>query len=144
MKIILDGILDLELRGYLLSQEGIDDVDIIVKDFISEISIKFNKKITPLIIMKYIDLFQKNQCSTMLSFKKDESNDFNILKYNVKNMCCEYCYKGLIYDLFENEFINSVKSNFDFYKSKFDIELIIEYDKNYSKEDLIKYIEEKI
>ena len=31
----------------------------------------------------------------------------NKLKYNVDDMCCEYCFKGLIEALFENEYINS-------------------------------------
>lgn len=59
-------------------------------------------------------------------------------------MCCEYCYKGLVQELFENELINSVKSNFDFSKPAFNIKFSIEYDKNYSEDELKKYIEERI
>ena len=62
------------------------------------------------------------------------------LKYTIEDMCCEYCYKNLVYELFVNEFVKSVKSNFDFNKPAFNIEFIIEYDQNYKEDDLIKYI----
>ena len=58
-------------------------------------------------------------------------------------MCCEYCYMGLVMDLFENDKIKSVKSNFDFNKPAFNIEFLIEYNENYSEQELIKYIKEK-
>ena len=46
-------------------------------------------------------------------------------------------------DLFENENVKSVKSNFDYKNPAFNIEFIIEYDKNYTKQELIEYIKEK-
>ena len=45
-------------------------------------------------------------------------------------------------DLFDNKKIKSVKSNFDYYKSAFNIEFIIEYDSSYKEDDIIKYIKE--
>ena len=50
---------------------------------------------------------------------------------------------GLVMDLFENDKIKSVKSNFDFNKPAFNIEFLIEYNENYSEQELIKYIKEK-
>ena len=47
-------------------------------------------------------------------------------------------------DLFENDKVKSVKSNFDYKKPAFDIEFIIEFNDNYSEEELINYIHEKI
>lgn len=58
-------------------------------------------------------------------------------------MCCKYCYMGLVVNLFENDRIKSIKSNFDFAKPVFNIEFIIEYDEEYKDEDIVIYIKEK-
>ena len=39
MKMVFDAVFDEELRKYLLTQEGINNVELIVKDFISELII---------------------------------------------------------------------------------------------------------
>ena len=57
-------------------------------------------------------------------------------------MCCEYCYKGLVQDLYNNKYIKSVKSNFDFNKPAYNINFEIEYDKMYGEEELIDYIKD--
>lgn len=88
--------------------------------------------------MKYIELFQKNKYSILFEFDKGTIGDCRLLKYTIDDMCCEYCYKGLIMDLFENEKIKSVKSNFDFNKPAFDIEFLIEYSEDYSEQELIQ------
>ena len=49
-------------------------------------------------------------------------------------MCCDYCYRGLIMDLFENENIKSVKSNFDFNMPAYNIQFIIQYDEKYTED----------
>ena len=143
MKLILDDFINEELKEYLLMQDGVDSVVIDNENFLTILNIKYNKKSPPEIIMKYIELFQKNKYSILFEFDKGTIGDFKVLKYTIDDMCCEYCYKGLIMDLFENKKIKSVKSNFDFNKPAFDIELIIEYAKEYNKEELIKYIKDK-
>lgn len=141
MRIILDEIVENDLKEYLLSQEGINKVDYIVKDFISEINIDFYENITPSIVMNFINLYLDNDYPVLLEFNKEIKEDFKILKYKIDDMCCEFCYKFLIEKLFNNNSIISVKSNYDFYKPAFNIEFIIEYDKNYSEDELIRYIE---
>ena len=89
-------------------------------------------------------MFQKNEVPIMLEFDKGTKKHFNILKYMINDICCEYCYKGLIQDLFDNEFIISVKSNFDFNKPAFNIEFFIEYSFDYDESKLIQYIKEKL
>jgi copper chaperone CopZ len=143
MKLILDDIVNEELKKYLLMQDGIDDVVFDNENFLAKLNIEYNKKTTPEIIMKYIELFQKNKYSILFEFDKGTMGDFRLLKYTIDDMCCEYCYKGLIMDLFENEKIKSVKSNFDFNKPAFDIEFLIEYNEDYSEQELIQYIKEK-
>ncbi len=142
MKLILDDLINEELKDYLLTQIGITDVEFNKENRLTTLDIKYNEKTTPWIIMKYIELFQKNEYSILFGFDKSTIGDFKVLKYTIDDMCCDYCYRKLVMDLFENENIKSVKSNFDFNIPAFNIEFIIEYDEKYKEEDLIKYIKE--
>ena len=142
MEIKLDGTTNPELKDFLLSQEGIINVEIDYDDHFTKLNISFNEKTSPSIIMKFIDLFEKNNYSSLVEFDKEYKGQTKILKYVVDDMCCEYCYMGLVMDLFENDKIKSVKSNFDFKMPAFNIEFTIEYDEKYKEEDLIKYIKE--
>jgi len=150
MKIILDDTLDSklgdELKIFLLEQVGIVSVNFIVfdKSLVTELNIKFNDQTSPLTIMRYIDLFQNYNYSMMLEFDKENDNEFKTLKYVVDDMCCENCYKSLVKDLFENNSIKSVKSNFEFNKPAFNIEFIIEYNQNCEEKELIEYIKSKL
>ena len=91
MKIIIDDVVLDELKDYLLSQDGINSVDINIYGWQSEINIDFDKRITPLIIMKHIDLFLDNKFSKLVSFDKKIKGNFKKIKYIVDDMCCEYC-----------------------------------------------------
>ena len=143
MKIKLDGTINPELKDFLLSQEGIINVEINYDDYFIKLNIKFNEKTNSNIVMKYIELFEKYKYSNLVEFNKEYEGKIKILKYIIDDMCCEYCYMGLVMDLFENDKIKSVKSNFDFKMPAFNIEFTIEYDEKYKEEDLIKYIKEK-
>ena len=142
MKIKLDDSVSPEIKDFLLSQEGITNVDINYDDYFISLDIKFNQTTTPLIVMKYIDLFQKNKHSKLVEFDKEYIGKIKILKYMIDDICCENCYMELVMDLFENNKIKSVKSNFDF-KNTFNIEFLIEYDESYNEKELIEYIKEK-
>ena len=139
----LDCIVSPELKDFLLSQEGITNVEIKYDDYFSKLNIKLNKKTNHIIVMKYIELFEKYKYSNLVEFDKDNDGKTKILKYIVDDMCCEYCYTGLVMDLFENDKIVSVKSNFDLKMPAFNIEFIIEYEEKYEEKKLIKYIKEK-
>lgn len=143
MEIKLDGTVNPELKDFLLTQNGITDVDINYDDYFIKLNISFNEKTNPIIVMKYIELFEKYKYSNLVEFDKKYDGKIKILKYIVNDMCCEYCYMGLVMDLFENDKIKSVKSNFDFNKPAFNIEFIIEYDEKYTEEELIEYIKDK-
>lgn len=143
MKIILDVFFTDELKEYLLSQDGIVEVDLVDLDVFSQININCDKRIAPQIIINYINLFDNNEVPKIIEFDKKTESNFQVLKYTIKDMCCEYCYKSLVEKLFLNESVKSVKSNFDFNKPAFNIEFVIEYDKNYSEKELIKYINKK-
>lgn len=143
MEIKLDGTINPELKDFLLSQEGITNVEINYDDYFIKLNIKFNEKTNPNIVMKYIELFEEYKYSNLVEFNKEYEGKMKTLKYLIDDMCCEYCYMGLVMDLFENDKIKSVRSNFDFNKPAFNIELLIEYNENYSEQELIKYIKEK-
>ena len=85
MKLLLDDILDDEIKEYLLSQNGINSVKLKKKDFKTEVSIECDDNISHLIIMKYIDLFQQNKYPTILEFNKAFKNKTKKLKYVVKD-----------------------------------------------------------
>ena len=144
MKLVLDDFINNELKEYLLMQDGITEVSIDSREFLTVLNIKYNKKVVPETIFKHIELFQKNKFSILFEFDKGYDGDFKILKYVVKDMCCEYCYKSLVSDLFNNKQVKSVKSNFDFSKPAFNIEFTIEYFKKYDENELIKYIKKKL
>ena len=143
MKLVIDDSVNDELKDYLLMQLGIISVDIDYNNSFPVLDIKYNEKTTPIIIMKYIEVFLKRKYSILFGFDKETTGDFKVLKYTVDDMCCEYCYRGLVMDLFENDKVKSAKSNFDFNMPAYNIEFIIEYDKDYKEEDLIKYIKDK-
>ena len=143
MKLILDDMISEEVREYLLTQEGITDVKIDEKEFFVILNIKYNEKTTPEIIMKYIELFQICDYSLLFEFDKETEGNYKIYKYVVDDMCCEYCYRNLVMNLFENKKIKSVKSNFEYNKPAFNIEFTIECDETYSENELIEYIKEK-
>ena len=143
MEIKLDGTINPELKDFLLNQEGIINVEINYDDYFIKLNIKFNEKTNPNIVMKYIELFEKHKYSNLVEFNKEYDGKIKTLKYIIDDMCCEYCYMALVMDLFKNDKIKSVKSNFDFNKPVFNIEFLIEYNENYSEQELIKYIKEK-
>lgn len=143
MKLVSDDFINKEIKEYLLTQEGIIDVELNENHNLTTLDIKYNENITPNIILKYIELFQNRQYSILFEFDKNTKGNFNILEYVIDDMCCDYCYRRLVTDLFENEHIKSVKSNFNYQMPAYNIKFIIEYDNDYTEEELIKYIKEK-
>jgi hypothetical protein len=123
--------------------EGITSVNPSDRNNLTVLDIKYNEKTNPDIIMKYIELFQKNKYSILFEFDKETVGNYKVLKYTVDDMCCDYCYRGLVMDLYENKNIKSVKSNYEYNRPAYNIEFTIEYDNNYKEEELIKYIKEK-
>lgn len=143
MEVKLDGTINPELKDYLLSQEGITNVEINYDDCFIKLDIKLNEKANPNIVMQYIELFGEYKNSNLVEFNKESKEKTKELKYIVDGMYCEYCYMDLVRHLFENDRIKAVKSDFDFNNPFNKAEVLIEYDEKYDKEDLIKYIKEK-
>lgn len=140
MRLLIDSTFDKELDEYLLSQDGINEVEIKNIDFLTELTIKIDNSINEDIVLKFINLFDDNKIPSLVEFDKDVSYDTKILKHTIKDMCCEYCYKGLIEELYEQDYIKSAKSNFDFNASAYDIEFTIEYDSKYKEDEINKLL----
>ena len=143
MLLVLNDIFNDEIKDYLLDQDGLLNVSFSAKDYIPKINIKHDNRISPRTILKHIEVFQGTEYSSLMEFDKGFKGDFNTLKYLIDDMCCDYCYRGLVEDLFDSSYIKSVKSDFSLDKPAFNVNFVIEYDKNYSEEELINYIHEK-
>ena len=82
---------------------------------------------------------------SLLSF--DKYPKFETCNYTIirDDLCCEYCYKGAIEDLFEIEGIETVKGNFnEDYLFKKKIIINIKYDPNLINTEEMKQIELKL
>ena len=143
MKLIFSAILNPELKEYLLTQNGVVSVDFTLNDLMTEANIEFSEGTNPIIIMKHIELFQKYKYPCLFEFDKGNKGNFKTLKYVVDEICCEYCFHGLIMDLFENEKIKSVTSNFDLAKRTINTEIIVEY-KDYNEQEVVDLINQSL
>lgn len=142
MYLVLDDIVFDELKDFLLSQEGIKKVEISKDKIGNKIYVEYDTNISPLIIMKYIALFEEYECSELLEFDKGLQYKTRKIKYTVESICCEYCYKSFVMKLFENKYINSFKSNFDFDRFT-SIIIELEYT-NYSEDEIVEIIKKNI
>ena len=151
--IIIDNWGHEELKEYLMSLKGILDVEIknveheIKSDEQLDIYLKYDSSlITPKIIKMEITLFLNiTKIPSILSF--DKYPKFKTSNYTIirNDLCCEYCYKGAIEDLFEIEGIEIVKGNFDEdYLRREKIIINIKYDPNLINTEEIKQIELKL
>ncbi len=142
MKIVVDEVCDEGLKNYLLSQNGILTVTIVVKDFLSEINIEYEKDITAFMIREYLRLYLDHEYPILVSFDKKVEKQCKRLKYLIKDMCCEYCYKSLVEALFNNPSVVSICSNFKFDAPAFDVEFDIGYDEKLNEKEIIKFIQD--
>lgn len=137
-----------ELKDYLISLEGIFEVNIEDTNKL-DVYLKYNSNlITPKIIKMEILLFLNIvKTPSLLSFNKYPK--FKTLNYTIirDDLCCEYCFKGAIDDLFEIEGIEQVESNFNedyLFQTNEDrkkIKINIKYNPNLIDSDTMKQIE---
>lgn len=130
------------LEEYLLSLDGITEININTND--AYIDIKYDSSKTTPQVIKYEILFCIGalKIPSITAFNKHEKagETYTIL---IKDICCEFCFKGMIDDLFMILGINSAQSDFD-YDNMFNVKIDITYDsKRMSKEEIIT-IEKKL
>lgn len=144
MKLIMDNFYDDEVKDYLRIQEGVIKADVELKEPYYEVTIEHNDETTAEILLKHIQLFEHSKSPQIIEFDKDVDYEYKAVKYQIDDLCCEYCFKSLIYHLFKNENIKSVKSNYDLHEPLYDMEFILECNKDYSFDELTKYINEEL
>ena len=131
-----------DLISYLTSLKGIILVKIDKNN--SDIYVEYDSNIISLKVLKYEMLYCLNllKIPSIIGFRKYYEK--KLLEYTIiiKDLCCEYCLKGMIEELLETEGINSAYTDFDFYIKK-DVNIYITYDTNFLSLTQIKKIEEK-
>lgn len=152
LTIIIDYWEHKELKEYLLSLKGILDVNIKNEEQL-EIYIKYNPDLITLQIIKFEILSFLNILKRPFILAFDKHSIINTAEYKISraDICCEYCFKGAIEDLFDIEGIQKVESNFNgesYYQKTYDerdnIIINIKYNSNLISVDDMKQIELKL
>lgn len=135
--------LNKEVINYLNSINGINHCEIDSKN--NKIYVEYDSSIISIKVLKieillYLDL---TKTPSIISF--DKHNDAKSIRKHtiiIKDLCCEYCLKGMIEDLLEIEGIESAHTDFD-YINKSDINIFITYNSRLINNIKIKKLEEK-
>lgn len=131
------------LIKYLTSLKGVNLVRIDRNNF--DIFIEYDSNVISLKVIKYEILYYLNLLNipSIVGFDKHSKCVLSKNIIIVKDLCCEYCLKGMIEDLLEIDGIISVYTDFD-YINKYNVNIFITYDKNIITSDEIKEIERKV
>lgn len=150
LTIIIDHWGHKELKEYLMSLKGILDV-IIKNEEQLQIYIKYNPNLITLKIIKmeillFLDILKT---PSILSFDKHSTIKTSEYKIIRDDICCEYCLKSIIENLFEIEGIEKAESNFnekEYYQKNYDERVIIniKYNSDLISGDDMKQIELKL
>ena len=142
LKIEYSDFFDKELCDYLSTIKGVLFSKIDIEN--NEIYIEYNSSIILLktLIME-IDLYlNTNNTPSIISF--DKHFEKNIAKdiIVIEDLCCEYCLKGMIEDLLENELIKSAYTDFNYIDKK-NVNIFITYDNKMMNLEELKKIRNK-
>ena len=113
LTIIVDDCGHKELKSYLMSLKGILNVNIENEDQLI-IYIKYKpdlitSEIIKMEILLFLDILNR---PSILAFDKHPDIKTSVYKIIRDDICCDYCLKGAIEDLFGIEGIEKVESNF--------------------------------
>ena len=137
-----------ELKEYLMSLNGI--LDVIIKNGEQlEIYVKYNSNLITSKIIKLEILLFLNILKTpsILAFDKHSTMEMAEYKIIRNGICCEYCLKGTIEDLFEIDGIEKVESNFNkekIYDERDNVIISIKYNSGLISMDDMRQIELKL
>lgn len=133
--------LNKDLENYLSTIDGIvfskvnsDNNEIYVEYDAVAISLKLLK----MEILLYLDIMNTPSIVSFDKHTKNNKEDIII----IKDLCCEYCLKGMIEELLEIDGIESAYSDFD-YTDKINVKIFITYDDKLVNKDIIKKLEKK-
>ena len=148
LTIIIDHWGHKELKEYLMSLNGI--LDVIIKNGEQlEIYVKYNSNLITLKIIKLEILLFLNILKTpsILAFDKHSTMEMSEYKIIRKGICCEYCLKGAIEDLFEIDGIEKIESNFNkekIYDERDNVIISLKYNSDLISMDDMRQIELKL
>lgn len=132
-----------EFLNYMKSIDGIDDVRIDLD--CDEIYVKYDCSIIGLNILKkeiflFLDL---GYIPSIDGFDKYFNGKLNEYVLTIRNLCCEYCLRGMIDEIMLINGIGKVNHNYNG-DSKVDIKIYIYYDSNFISADNLLEIENKV
>lgn len=107
-----------DLTDYLKSLKGIYLVKIDKKNL--DVYVEYDNNVIPLKLLKYEILYCLNLLKNplIITFNKHSYSAVSKKNIIIKDLCCEYCLKGMIEDLLEINGINSAYIDYDFYTKK--------------------------
>lgn len=133
-----------ELKEYLVSLNGILEVEITniddLKIYVKYDSNLINLKTIKMEILLFLDVIK---IPSIISFNKHSKNSLSKYTIIIENLCCEYCFKGMIEELLVTDGIESAYSDFD-YDNKKNVAISICYDNNLIAGEVLKKIENKL
>ncbi len=135
------------LKEYLLSLSGILEVNITeTENFL--IHVRYNPKLTnyKIIKMEILLFLETLKVPAIVSFDKHTTNKTKNYNIHIKDLCCEWCLKGMIDDLLMTEGIEKAYCNLEdiVNKNKRNITIPIVYNPNKINEEEIKKLEIKL
>lgn len=133
-----------DLKEYLLSLSGVFDVNIDTSESLI-INIKYNHELMNFAALTVEILLFLNKLKTpsIISFNKHSKTKTIDYKITIKDLCCEYCLKGMINDLLMINGIESANSDFEDtpYQSTESVIINIKYNPNLINIEKIEQIE---
>lgn len=147
LTIVIDSWGHKELKDYLMSLKGVLEV-IIENERYLQIYVKYNPtfitlKILKMEILLFLDILK---VPSIIAFDKHSQNKTSLYKIVRKGICCEYCYKGSVEELFETEGIEKVESDYDIetYDCNKELVINIKYDSSLISAKTMKEIDSKL
>ena len=129
------------LEEYISSLKGVLQVSI--KSDKEEIYIKYNPQLISIKILKLeILAFMNIKTPSIIAFNKHSKSNTTETIITIKDLCCEYCLKSMIEELFDIDGIESTYSDFDFHNKK-NVLINITYNNNLITKEQITNIETK-
>ncbi len=132
----------IDIDEYLSTLDGVEEVKIDVDA--GSIYVKYDSLKISAVVIKYEILFciDELRIPLLIGFDK-HGKEVEHYTMNVEDICCEFCFKGLIDDLFTMSGINSATSDFDFH-NMFNVHINITYDKSVIKQEKILELEQQL
>ena len=142
LKIDYSDFIDNDFINYLSLLNGIKLVKINNKN--NEIYVEYDSSVISLKILKKEILLYLNidKVPSIIYFDKHNNDNLNKDIIVIKDLCCEYCLKGMIDELLEIEGINSAYSDFDYINKK-DVNIFITYNEKIVNKNMIIKLEQQ-